>query len=106
MHHPDQERARLGTAPIAHVSIPRKGKTRHPDADTAWFQRLQRLRSHIEPVLSHLKADHRMDRCRYRGFEDDQINISWAALAWNTKKWGRRLQQRLLARPQEQRRAA
>ncbi len=106
MHHPERERARLGTAQIARVSIPRKGKTRHPDADTAWFQRLQRLRSHIEPVLSHLKADHRMDRCRYRGFEGDQINVSWAALAWNTKKWGRRLQQRLLARPQEQRRAA
>jgi transposase, IS5 family len=53
-HHPEAERAPLRTAGIPHLSIPRTGKTRHPDADTAWFTRLQRLRSHIEPVLSHL----------------------------------------------------
>jgi transposase, IS5 family len=96
-HHPEADRARLGTAGISHLSIPRKGKTRHPDADAAWFKRLQRLRAHIEPVLSHLKTDHRMDRCRYKGFAGDQLNVSWAVLAWNTKKWGRLLQRRLLA---------
>jgi IS5 family transposase len=96
-HHPEADRARLATAGIAHLRIPRKGKTRHPDADAAWFKRLQRWRAHIEPVLSHLKADHRMDRCRYKGFAGDQLNVSWAVLAWNTKKWGRVLQRRLLA---------
>ena len=96
-HHPAAERARLGTAGIAHLSIPRKGKTRHPETDTAWFKRLQRLRAHIEPVLSHLKADHRMGRCRYKGFAGDQLNVTWAILAWNTKKWGRLLQASLLA---------
>jgi len=106
MHHPDQERGRLRTDQVARVSIPRKGKRRHPAADTAWFKRLQRLRAHIEPVLSHLKADHRMDRSRYRGFEGDQMNVSWAVLAWNTKKWGRLLHQHLLAGQQEHRRAA
>jgi transposase, IS5 family len=96
-HHPEAERSQLGTAGVARLAIPRKGKTRHPAADTAWFKRLQRLRSHIEPVLSHLKADHGMDRCRYKGVAGDQLNVSWAVLAWNTKKWGRLLRQRLRA---------
>jgi IS5 family transposase len=84
----------LGTAQVARVSIPTKGKRRPPEAATTWFKRLPRLRAHIEPVIGHLKADHRLDRCRYKGFAGDQINVSWAVLAWNTQKWGRRLQQR------------
>jgi IS5 family transposase len=102
LHHPAHEQKRLGTAQVARVSIPAKGKTRHREADTAWFKRLQRLRAHIEPVIGHLKVDHRLDRCRYKGFAGDQINVSWAVLAWNTTKWGRLLQQRL----RESRRAA
>jgi IS5 family transposase len=106
LHHPGHDRERLGTAPVARVSIPPKGTRRHRDADTAWFKRLQRLRAHIEPVIGHLKADHRLDRCRYKGFAGDQMNVSWAVLAWNTKKWGRLLQQRHLAGQPESRRAA
>ena len=106
LHHPGHDRERLGTAQVAHVSIPAKGKRRHRDADTAWFKRLQRLRAHIEPVIGHLKADHRLDRCRYKGFAGDQMNVSWAVVAWNTKKWGRVLQQRRLAGQCTTRRAA
>jgi transposase, IS5 family len=106
LHHSAADRARLGTATAVHLRIPRKGKTRHPDADTAWFKRVQRFRSHLEPVLSHLKADHRMDRCRYRGFAGDPLNVSGAVLAWHTKKWGRLLHQRLLAAQSWHRRAA
>ena len=106
LHHPGHARARLGTAQVTHVSIPLKGKTRHPEADTAWFKRLQRLRAHIEPVIGHLKADHRLERCRYKGFAGDQLNVSWAVLAWNTTKWGRLLQQRHRAERRESRRAA
>jgi IS5 family transposase len=106
LHHPGHDRERLGTAPVARVSIPPKGKRRHRDADTAWFKRLQRLRARIEPVLGHLKADHRLDRCRYKGFAGDQLNVSGAVLAWNTNKWGRVLPQRRLPGSQEARRAA
>jgi transposase, IS5 family len=106
MHHAGHAQGRLGTAQVARVSIPAKGKTRPRDADTAWFKRLQRLRAHIEPVMGHLKADHRLDRCRYQGFAGDQINVSWAVWAWNTKKWGRVLQQRRLAGRWAARRAA
>jgi IS5 family transposase len=72
------------------VSIPAKGGKAHPDKKKAYFRRLQRMRAGIEPVIGHLKSDHRMDRCRYKGFEGDQMNVSWAVLAWNTKKWVRR----------------
>jgi transposase, IS5 family len=106
LHHPGHDRERLGTVEVVRVSIPAKGKTRHRDADTAWFKRLQRLRAHIEPVIGHLKADHRLDRCRYKGFAGDQLNVSWAVLAWNTKKWGRVLQQRRLTGRPEARQAA
>jgi hypothetical protein len=47
-HHPEAERPRLGTASIARLGIPRKGKTQHPETNTAWFQRLRRLRTHID----------------------------------------------------------
>jgi IS5 family transposase len=106
LHHRGHDRERLGTTRVARVSIPAKGKRRHREADTAWFKRLQRLRAHIEPVIGHLKADHRLDRCRYTGFAGDQMNVSWAVLAWNTKKWGRLLQQRRLAEQGTTRRAA
>jgi len=106
MHHTGQTQVRLGTAQVARVSIPAKGKTRPREADTAWFKRLQRLRAHIEPVIGHLKADHRLDRCRYKGFAGDQINVSWAVLAWNITKWGRLLQQRHVAGRCETRPAA
>jgi transposase, IS5 family len=106
MHHARHEQGRLGKAQVVRVSIPTQGKTRHRDADTAWCKRLQRLRAHIEPVIGHLKTDHRLDRCRYKGFAGDQMNMSWAVLAWNTKKWGRLLQQHSLTARRETRRAA
>jgi IS5 family transposase len=106
LHHPGPDRERLGTAMGTRVSIPPKGKRRHREAATAWFKRLQRLRAHIEPVIGPLKADHRLDRCRYKGFAGDQLNVSWAVVAWNTKKWGRVLQQRRLAGRCATRRAA
>jgi IS5 family transposase len=104
--HPGHDRERLGLAPVAHVSMPPKGNKRHQDADTAWFKRLQRLRAHIEPVMGPLKTDHRLDRCRYKGFAGDHINVSWAVLAWNTTQWGRLLPQRHLVGRPAARRAA
>lgn len=76
---------------IKHIAIPRTGKRKHDDSDKAYFKRLLRKRASIEPVISHLKQDHRMDRCRYSGFDGDQINVSLAATAWNAKKWMRQM---------------
>lgn len=76
---------------VRRIAIPRTGKTKHADADEHYFRRLQRKRASIEPVISHLKQDHRMNRCRYKGFEGDRINVSLAVTAWNTRKWMREL---------------
>jgi IS5 family transposase len=76
---------------IERIAIPRTGSTKHADANKKYFRRLQRKRASIEPVISHLKQDHRMNRCRYKGFDGDQINVSLAATAWNTRKWMRQM---------------
>ncbi len=72
---------------IDYIAIPRKGKKKHPDSGTHRFKRLQRKRAAIEPIIGHLKSDHRMDRSRYKGFKGDKMNVSLAATAWNAKKW-------------------
>lgn len=76
---------------VRRIAIPRTGKTKHPHAKRKYFQRLQRKRASIEPVISHLKQDHRMDRCRYKGFDGDRINVALAASAWNLRKWMRQM---------------
>jgi transposase, IS5 family len=72
---------------IERIAIPRTGSIRHADADKKYFRKLQRKRASIEPVIGHLKQDHRMNRCRYKGFDGDQINVCLAVTAWNAKKW-------------------
>ncbi len=76
---------------VERIAIPRTGSTKHKDADRKYYRRLQRKRASIEPVISHLKQDHRMDRCRYKGFEGDRINVSLAVTAWNARKWMRQI---------------
>jgi IS5 family transposase len=76
---------------IPKVSIPTTGKKPHPAAKTFWFKRLQKQRAKIEPLIGHLKVDYGMERCRYKGFEGDQINVSLASIAWNLRKWGKHL---------------
>ena len=66
--------------------IPKKGKHPHPNSEASWFKKGLKQRAKIEPVIGHLKNDHRMNRCRYKGTRGDTTNISWATLAWNTKK--------------------
>lgn len=50
-----------------------------------------RRRAGIEPVIGHLKSDHRLNRNYLKGFEGDQINLLMAAAAFNFKKWMRRV---------------
>ena len=46
-----------------------------------------RRRAAIEPLIGHLKHDHRLGRCFLKGVVGDQINLLMAACAWNLKKW-------------------
>ena len=43
-------------------------------------------RAAIEPVISHVKADHRLDRNFYKGIVGDNINIMLAAAGFNFKR--------------------
>jgi IS5 family transposase len=71
---------------VKRLAIPKKGKKPHRDSDAPWFKKALKQRVKIEPVIGHLKADHRMDRCRYKGPEGDTTNVVWAAAAWNMRK--------------------
>ena len=44
-------------------------------------------RAAIEPVIGHLKSDHRLSRNYLKGFIGDEINLLMAAAAFNLKKW-------------------
>ena len=44
-------------------------------------------RAAIEPVIGHLKSDHRLSRNCLKGFIGDEINLLLAAAAFNLKKW-------------------
>jgi len=46
-----------------------------------------RRRAAIEPIIGHLKSDHRLSRNYLKGFIGDEINLLMAASAWNLKKW-------------------
>ena len=48
-----------------------------------------RRRAAIEPVIGHLKSDHRMARNFLKGFRGDEVNLLMAASAFNLKKWMR-----------------
>jgi transposase, IS5 family len=71
---------------VERLAIPKKGKTPHPNAEETWFRKALKQRIKIEPIIGHLKSDHRMNRCRYKGAVGDTVNVVWATLAWNTKK--------------------
>ena len=46
-----------------------------------------RRRASIEPIIGHMKFDHRMQRNYLKGFVGDKINLLLAASAFNLKKW-------------------
>ncbi|MCK6609961.1 MAG: transposase [Bacteroidia bacterium] len=50
-------------------------------------QKDKRRRSSIEPVIGHLKQDHRVGRNYLKGLKGDQINILLAAAAYNFKRF-------------------
>jgi IS5 family transposase len=45
-----------------------------------------RRRSSIEPIIGHVKQDHRLGRNQLKGSKGDEVNPIWAAMAFNFKK--------------------
>ena len=46
----------------------------------------KRRRSVVEPVIGHLKSDHRLDRCFLWGREGDRLNLVGSAVGFNVRK--------------------
>ena len=46
----------------------------------------KRRRSSIEPVIGHLKSDHRLDRCFLKGRMGDKLNLIGSAAGFNVRK--------------------
>ena len=69
------------------ISIPGKVLKR----DTKYQKEIKRekfrRRAAIEPIIGHVKSDHRMERNYLVGFIGDEINLLLAASAFNLKKW-------------------
>lgn len=64
--------------------------SRPKKSDTAYQRRKARMkfrrRASIEPVIGHIKHDHRMDRNYLKGAIGDAINLLMAATAFNFRK--------------------
>jgi len=60
-------------------------------------RKMFRRRAAIEPIIGHLKSDHRLSRNYLKGFVGDEINLLMAATAFNLKKWMNNYLQMLLA---------
>ena len=71
---------------VKRIAIPKKGNQAHRDSSKPWFKQALKQRVKIEPVIGHLKTDHRMNRCRYKGPQGDTTNVVWAIAAWNVRK--------------------
>ena len=69
-----------------HAALPHQPK---PDRSgqvrrtTAALRREMKRRAAVEPVIGHVKAEHRMDRNYLKGPEDDRINGVLAAAGYN-----------------------
>lgn len=73
------------------ILIPRPArKNATKEVIDALRKRFQK-RAGIEPVIGHLKSDHRLNRNFLKGFTGDQINLLMAAAAFNFRKWLRKV---------------
>jgi IS5 family transposase len=64
------------------LTITHRGKAKRLDAEG---HKLIKRRNAIEPVIGHLKADHRMDRCRLRGEIGDRLHAVLCAAGYNIR---------------------
>lgn len=48
-------------------------------------KKLLKRRNAIEPVISHLKSDHRMDRCHLKGEMGDRLHAVLCAAGYNLR---------------------
>jgi len=71
------------------ISIPGNRRKRDSKKEIEIKRKKFRRRAAIEPVIGHLKSDHRMARNYLKGFAGDERNLLLAASAFNLRKWMR-----------------
>ena len=76
-------RKRYGSTQVEIPSVPSSKDSRYRKEK---MRKLFRQRASIEPVIGHLKSDHRLNRNFYKGLVGDAINIMLAAAAFNFKR--------------------
>jgi len=69
------------------ISIPGIRLKRDTQKQTNIKREKFKRRAAIEPIIGHVKSDHRMARNYLKGFKGDEINLLLAATAFNLKKW-------------------
>lgn len=75
--------SKVGETQILLPKPPAKGQSRYM---TNKLRKAHCKRAAIEPIISHVKHDHRMQRNFYKGIVGDNINIMLAAAAFNFKR--------------------
>ena len=74
---------RIGGSDILIPSVPKKSDSYYKRKK---ISRAHKKRAAIEPVIGHIKSDHRLNRNFYKGVVGDNINIMLAAAAFNFKR--------------------
>ena len=69
------------------ICIPDSPKKRDTKYQKEQKRKKFRRRAAIEPIIGHVKSDHRMQRNYLKGFTGDEINLLLACSAFNLKKW-------------------
>ena len=69
------------------ICIPDSPKKRDTKYQKEQKRKKFRRRAAIEPIIGHIKSDHRMQKNYLKGFIGDEINLLLAASAFNLKKW-------------------
>ena len=72
-----------------HLMTPKPTRKTASKEIVALARKRFRRRAVIEPIIGHLKSDHRLGRNDLKGIAGDQINLLMAAAAFNFKKWMR-----------------
>jgi transposase, IS5 family len=65
-----------------HIDIKHRGKFK---SMTAQERKMLERRQAIEPIIGHLKSDHRMNRCYLKGEKGDRLNAVLCAAGYNIK---------------------
>ena len=69
------------------ICIPDSPKKRDTKYQKEQKRKKFRRRAAIEPIIGHVKSDHRMQKNYLKGFTGDEINLLLACSVFNLQKW-------------------